>query len=209
MQMIYGNITAENVLIKFDKDQKKIEQIKFINFGAVIKLENATQMLIPDQVDHFPPDVLRHFMEMHKFSRQSSEASAATDSKFRTSYASFDIFSLGILILQIVVGCPAQLPLPIKFRCKRRNGEFFFDRPPFGPCSSSLDDSSIGQLIDAQEKYLSQLGSFLAKYDRHQLTKDQDFLRLLEKMLSRDTFVRPDANDILNDRFIRKWTKRT
>lgn len=46
MQMIYGNITAQNVLIKLDKDQKKIESIKFINFGAVIKLENATQMII-------------------------------------------------------------------------------------------------------------------------------------------------------------------
>lgn len=148
-------------------------------------------------------------MEMHKFSRQSSEGSAAADSKFRTSYASFDIFSLGMLILQIVVGCPSQLPLPIKFRCKRRNGEMFFDHPPFGQCQQTLDDSSIGQLIDAQEKHLAQLDSFLAKYDRHRLTKDQDFLRLLEKMLSRDTFVRPDANDILNDRFIRKWTKKS
>lgn len=207
--MIYGNITAESILIKFDEDQKKIEQIKFINFGAVIKLENATQMLIADKVDHFPPDVLRHFMEMRKFSRQSSEASAAADSKFRTSYASFDIFSLGMLVLQIIGGCPAQLPLPLKFRCKRRSGELFFDHPPFGSCPLAPDDHSIGQLIDAQEKHLSHLDSFMAKYDRHHLTRDPDFLRLLEKMLSRDTFVRPDANDILNDRFIRKWTKRS
>lgn len=42
MRMIYGNIKPENIMIKFDEKNEKIENVKFINFGAVIQLENAS-----------------------------------------------------------------------------------------------------------------------------------------------------------------------
>ena len=51
--------------------------------------------------------------------------------------------------------------------------------------------------------------AFNDKYDRYGFTKDADLNRLLEKMLSRDTFVRPDVKEVLNDRFIKKWTRRS
>lgn len=56
--MVYGNVRAENILIRFDKEQMNIENVKFINFGSFVALENANQMVIPDEVDHMPPDVL-------------------------------------------------------------------------------------------------------------------------------------------------------
>lgn len=82
-------------------------------------------MIIADRVDHFPPDVLKHYLEMRKFAGQGSEESVSTDSKLRASYASFDTFSLGVLIMQIIAGCPMQVGLPLNLRCKRRTGEVF------------------------------------------------------------------------------------
>lgn len=106
-------------------------------------------MIIADRVDHFPPDVLKHFMEMRKFAGQSSsEESSASDSKFRASYASFDTFSLGVLIMQIIAGCPMQMALPLKMKCKRRNGDVFQARAPFGQSSLTIDESAILQLIE-------------------------------------------------------------
>lgn len=38
MGINYGNLRAENVLIKFARDGKRIESIKLINFGCVLVL---------------------------------------------------------------------------------------------------------------------------------------------------------------------------
>lgn len=92
----------------------------------MIHLDTANQMIIADRVDHFPPDILKHFMNMRKFTaKSSSEGSSASDAAFRASYASFDTFSLGIMIMQIIAGCPMQMALPLKMKCKRRNGDVF------------------------------------------------------------------------------------
>lgn len=97
--MIHGNIRPENIMIKLDKDQTKIEQIKFINLGSLTKLSQADQMIIPDRIDHFPPEILNHFLSTHKF-RQSSSSSPRTSPNLSTSSSkSFDSFSLGILLL--------------------------------------------------------------------------------------------------------------
>ena len=45
---IYGNLRAENIMIQFDKDKKKITNVKFINFGPTTKMENASEMIVPE-----------------------------------------------------------------------------------------------------------------------------------------------------------------
>lgn len=204
--MIYGNVRAENILIKFDKDQKSIEQVKFINFGSLISIDNASQMIIADRVDHFPPDVLKHFLEMQKFSPQSSDESSSSDSKFRASYASFDAFSLGVLVMQIIAGCPMQMALPLKMKCKRRDGEVYQARAPFGQSSHTINELVVSQLIEAQEKQISKLSQFIVENDRYGFAQDPDLLPFLQKLLQfGNAFVRTDANDILNDKFIKKY----
>ena len=66
---MYGNLRPENILIRFDDEQKEIQQIKFVDFGSTTRIEKASDMLIPDKIDHYPPDLLKQFIEIEKFEK--------------------------------------------------------------------------------------------------------------------------------------------
>lgn len=58
------------------------------------------------------------------------------------------MFALGIILLQISTGIPAQLELPLKFRCKTIKGKYFNGTPLFGHCDNSfLGEKHVGQTI--------------------------------------------------------------
>lgn len=65
---MYGNLRAENVIIKLSRDNKKIEGVKFVNFGHIIEIEEADKITIPDQLDHLPPDMTSHLLKIKRFS---------------------------------------------------------------------------------------------------------------------------------------------
>lgn len=65
---IYGNLRAENIILKMSLDKKNIDQVKFLNFGHLIQIDDAEKFRIPDQVDHLPPDMNSLLLEMQKFS---------------------------------------------------------------------------------------------------------------------------------------------
>lgn len=48
MGYIYGNLRAENIIIQLNRAGNKIEQVKFINFGSAIKMENAANIVMPE-----------------------------------------------------------------------------------------------------------------------------------------------------------------
>lgn len=54
---MYGNLRTENIIIKINPKKKVIENTKFINFGCLVDIEQADNILIPDQIDHLPPDM--------------------------------------------------------------------------------------------------------------------------------------------------------
>jgi len=66
--MIYGNLKAENIMIKLNKDKTQIQNVKFIDFGTVVNIDNTSEMLMPVQVDHFPPELLKYYIKTKKFS---------------------------------------------------------------------------------------------------------------------------------------------
>lgn len=111
---IYGNLRAESILIKFDHRRTCIEEIKYLNFYQVIEIEDAANMIIPDQIEHLPPEFLTQLRKLDKF-RSSNKldvtgANTSTnnelDVKFLQASASADMFSLGVILLQIATGCP-------------------------------------------------------------------------------------------------------
>lgn len=69
---MYGNLRTENVIVKLSRDKKKIEDVKFINFGNLIEIEDADRIQIPDQIDHLPPDMTSYLLKIKRFSEQGS-----------------------------------------------------------------------------------------------------------------------------------------
>ena len=61
---IYGNLRVENIVIKIDKTKKTILSTKFLNFGSLIKIEDADKIRIPDRIDHLPPDMISWLVDI-------------------------------------------------------------------------------------------------------------------------------------------------
>ena len=46
--MLYGNLRAENILIRMNKQNTKILSVKFLNFGSLSSIEDSECIHIPD-----------------------------------------------------------------------------------------------------------------------------------------------------------------
>jgi hypothetical protein len=40
-----------------------------MDFGSTAKMEKASEMLVPDKIEHCPPDLLKNLMEIEKFQK--------------------------------------------------------------------------------------------------------------------------------------------
>lgn len=70
--MNYGNLKAENILIKIAQNGKRIESIKLINFGYVLVLGEEEQIIVPEKIDHCPQEFLHMVAETVKINEQDS-----------------------------------------------------------------------------------------------------------------------------------------
>lgn len=124
---MYGNLRAENVLIRLDDDKKEISQIRFTDFGSTAKMERASEMIVPDKIEHCPPDLLKNLMEIEKFQKSQHklipEHLRTCKRRINEISESIDVYSLGVLLLQIVVGCPLQQQVPLRFKYRTVKGQ--------------------------------------------------------------------------------------
>lgn len=142
----YGNLRAENIILSMSDDGQSIESLKLINFGFAQQVGQPNQSVIPEQVDHLPPEELQRLSEIldnQVANEQSNAGQNQQQALLNTLNTNYDVFSLGILILQVIIGCPTQLQMPIKIRCKTVDGQAFTDTPVFG--QSPLSDQIVDQ----------------------------------------------------------------
>lgn len=104
---IYCQLRPENIVLFFNEDQTKIENVKFLSFGNLTLVENAENILIPSSIDHMPPEMVSYLKDMKRFSehkkasgnKEFSPKIQSTKTDFLQASSSTDIFSLGILLL--------------------------------------------------------------------------------------------------------------
>lgn len=107
--MIYGNLRMENIIIKLDRKNEKIERIRFLGFGSLTTIENSEFMNIPEQLEHLPPDMTSHLLTLHRFSKKTvvccskmkndAHSKKEVNVKFLQAAASADTFALGVMLL--------------------------------------------------------------------------------------------------------------
>lgn len=172
-------------------------------------------MVLPVRLDHIPPEVLKRVNAMqHQRSPEVSsdkvdeldpQAMASTSTQLTSS--SFDVFSIGILLLNIISGKPHQVQLPMMLKQKTVRCQEYMDKPLLGRCYDKYDEDIVKDLVKSQVKLLNDLPRFLELHDRYKIARDADFVELLQSMLSLDSSLRPSIDDIIDSQFIKKWTE--
>lgn len=165
-------------------------------------------MSIPDQIEHLPPDMLQHLLQIKWFKYPHQDLSSrrgeqekfdmSVNVKFLQACSSADVFALGTILLQIATGCPSQLELPVKFRCKTVQGKYFVGATLFGHCQDSMiTERHVGHTIKLQERLLRNIDVFLKKnFDHSGLLKDKAFYGIMTRMTSPYFYMRPNVSEV-------------
>ena len=104
--LVYGNLRAENIMVKFDRYRSRIEQIRFLDFGCSTTRQDLGEMVLPVRLDHIPPEMLQHLntnLYNESFLNKTDNTELMNDP---LEAPSFDVFSLGMLLLNIIAGRP-------------------------------------------------------------------------------------------------------
>ena len=165
---VYGNLRIENLLIKMSKDQTKIKAVKFLHFGHLVRLEEVENIFIPECIEHLPPDLISHLLRCKKFcdgshhhhhkqSKIIQQRCYDSKSQLLQSAATADVFSLGIILLQMFSGYPCQLENPLHFKCETIHHRYFMGTPHFGFQKGKLNEEHVSMIIRLQERHLNNL----------------------------------------------------
>ena len=92
-----------------DFQNKKIESTKIIDFGTSFKFENLETCISMTTPEYLPPEVLQHLEN----SGQSKNNILSCDKLYPWS---IDIWSLGIVLLEFVIGFPIYMAYKGKIR---------------------------------------------------------------------------------------------
>ena len=60
-----------NILIKLNKKETAIEDVRLLGFGHMTRFEQAEKMNVPDMIDHLPPGFLTYMKLLGKFSSEN------------------------------------------------------------------------------------------------------------------------------------------
>lgn len=115
--IVHSDIKPDNILIHMNSDSTDIEGIKLIDFGSAFQFHNVTQITATTP-EYLAPEILNYLEDRNKNSK--SVQTAVSLSK-RSWPWSFDVWSLGIILLEIVSGFPAWMSL--KCRVQTADGK--------------------------------------------------------------------------------------
>jgi len=103
LKVVHGDIKPDNILIDYDKDSKILKDIKVIDFGTTYIHSNkpriiATNVATPEYCPH-EQLVLNRNMLMN------------------SKEWSHDIFSLGVVFLELILGWPVWMSMKSRVQC--------------------------------------------------------------------------------------------
>lgn len=178
-------------------------------------LDQSDQIILPEQIDHYPPNYLNIIIEAIKGKTPSVLSQSSNQSGFPSNTYELrmpltqpiDMYSLGILLMEIITGCPAQMQLPLTCQCHTIDGQEMHETAPFFGQSAFLgqvDLQHIIRFIKVQSKFINGLPSYLQKHDPYKLTQDAYLVNLVQTLLTVDENLRPSANDVLQGDYLVK-----
>lgn len=163
-------------------------------------------------IEHLPPEFLSQLQIMHKFRNTKNRYQShckKLNVKFLQASSTVDVFGLGVILLQIATGCPAQLDLPLKVNLRTVANRCIMATTLFGHClDGAINDKHAGQTIKLQERLLGNTHLYLRnkQLNQYSLLSDYEFVTILTKMVHANYFQRADVAEVMNSIFIRRHT---
>lgn len=118
MGMVHGQVRRNNIIIKYNEGFTEIDDVKLIGIEHLINIENVQDFRLPNLIEHLPPDFLIALKDMQaeqeRMTNKNIKSLIISElmMNLTSSCMSIDVFSLGLLLYQIVTGMPLSLELP-------------------------------------------------------------------------------------------------
>lgn len=105
--MVHSDLKPENILLDIDPVNKMLNSIKIIDFGSSFSFHKANEGIELTTPEYLAPDILE-FLET-KTQNLLQGASGGVDLSKRLFPWSIDVWSLGAILLEMVIGFPLWL----------------------------------------------------------------------------------------------------
>lgn len=125
--IVHSDIKPDNILVKLNENDTDVESIKLIDFGSAFQFHNVTQITATTP-EYLAPEILEYLEERSK--NQKSNLSAAISLSNKCHPWSFDVWSLGVILLEIITGFPVWMSL--KCRVSTVSGKSVMGQGIFG-----------------------------------------------------------------------------
>ena len=113
--LIHGDLNPENILVQFNHDKTKLEDIRVIDFGCSVHLKELWQITTVTP-EYTAPEVLRF---LHFKARPDYMFGLTAEELVNNSEAwSLDVWSLGTILLELVSGFPVWMDLSGRLEIK-------------------------------------------------------------------------------------------
>jgi len=106
--IVHSDIKPDNILIEMNRSNTDIERIKLIDFGSAFQFHNVTQITATTP-EYLAPEILNYLEERNKNSKANVNVAVALSKKCWPW--SFDVWSLGIIMMEICSGFPIWMSL--------------------------------------------------------------------------------------------------
>jgi serine/threonine protein kinase len=193
--IVHSDIKPDNILVKLTECQTDIQELKLIDFGSAFQFDNITQISATTP-EYLAPEILA-FLDQRNRSSQQDIKKAIHLSNICQPW-SFDVWSLGVILLEIVTGFPVWMSL--KCRASTANGKSVMGAGIFG-----VQGREGKKILVKQQQLLKNLPATLKKYECYGLNQDPLFMDLLLRMLDFDPRSRISPAEIIASPFCRQF----
>ena len=111
LNMVHGDLKPENILVEFNSGRTTVVDIKVKDFQSSFKYEDLHEVT-GNTAEYMPPEVLEYLTEKAK-----NPAASSQKLREKSTPWSIDVFSLGVVLLEIASGYPVWMHK----KCKSTN----------------------------------------------------------------------------------------
>jgi dual specificity tyrosine-phosphorylation-regulated kinase 2/3/4 len=187
--IVHADVKSDNILVSYTEDT--ITCVKLIDFGSAFLFE-TTNSIAMSTPEYLAPEIL-DYLENKGKPKYSDGVPGLLNNMHVWSY---DMWSIGALLLEIMTGFPLWLSL--KGRQRSIKGKNIFGMGIFG-----VQGRDWKKIYQKQKKLLNHgLKNSLKKYDCNGYDNDCEFMDLLSNLLNLNPCKRLSPQQVLNHPFI-------